>query len=108
MYREALLQVEPAIGQAQALTVEFCRLVREGDGAAFAPWLAAASASDLPEFREFAAGLRRDQAAVEAALALPYSNGPTEGHVNKIKLIKRSMFGRATFELLRRRVLAAA
>ncbi|MDQ3521342.1 MAG: ISL3 family transposase, partial [Gemmatimonadota bacterium] len=54
-------------------------------------------------FETFAIGLRRERPAVEAALSLPYSNGQTEGQVNRLKLIKRSMCGRAGFELLRRR-----
>jgi transposase len=58
--------------------------------------------------RGFAIGLRRDWAAVSAALELPWSNGQTEGQVNKLKLLKRQMYGRASFELLRRRCLLAA
>jgi transposase len=61
----------------------------------------------VPELQSFAAGLRRDKAAVMAALSLPYSNGQVEGQVNRIKLIKRTMYGRANFDLLRQRVLAA-
>jgi transposase len=56
----------------------------------------------------FARGLQRDYAAVAAALEQPYSNGPTEGQVNKLKVVKRAMYGRAKFDLLRTRVLCAA
>ena len=56
----------------------------------------------------FAAGVRQDEGAVKAALSMPWSNGQTEGQVNKLKLIKRQMYGRASFDLLRRRVLLAA
>src|SRR5207253_7845821 len=56
----------------------------------------------------FAQGLRQDYAAVKAALTWPYSNGPTEGHVNRLKLLKRQMYGRAKLDLLRQRVLYAA
>jgi transposase len=56
----------------------------------------------------FARGLTEDRAAVEAALSLEWSNGQTEGQVNKLKLLKRQMYGRANFDLLRRRVLQAA
>ncbi len=59
----------------------------------------------LPDFRTLAIGLERDQDAVRAALSLSWSNGPTEGHVHRLKLIKRQMYGRAKFDLLRRRVL---
>ena len=58
-------------------------------------WLTAVEASDQPELRSFANGIRRDQQAVTAGLALPYSSGTMEGNVNKIKMIKRQMYGRA-------------
>jgi transposase len=70
--------------------------VRERD---FDPWLLAAEQSDVPELQRFAAGLRRDYAAVNAALTLPWSNGQVEGQVNRLKLLKRQMYGRAGFEL---------
>lgn len=59
----------------------------------------------LDDLRHFAIGLERDYAAVEAALRFAWSNGPTEGHVHRLKLIKRQMYGRANFDLLRLRVL---
>jgi transposase len=59
----------------------------------------------LAAFVTFARGIRSDQAAVKAAFSLPWSNGPTEGHVNRLKFIKRQGYGRAGFELLKRRVL---
>ncbi len=71
-------------------------------------WLQKASSSDLPELQHFAAGIQRDKAAVQAGLSLPYSTGPVEGHINRLKLIKRSMYGRAQFDLLRLRVLQAS
>lgn len=58
--------------------------------------------------RSFAVGLTRERAALLAAVTMPWSNGPTEGVVNKIKLVKRQMYGRGSFELLRRRILLAA
>ncbi len=107
-YRAALLAAEPAIVEAQVLTAEFCRLVRERDAAAFTAWLQSAQRSGLPEMQEFARVIERDRAAVENALQYEWSNGVTEGHINKLKLLKRSMYGRANFDLLRRRVLHAA
>jgi transposase len=68
-------------------------------------WLAQAEASDLPQLRSFARGIRRDQQAVTAGLTLPWSSGIVEGNVNKIKMIKRQMYGRAGFPLLRKRVI---
>jgi transposase len=56
----------------------------------------------------FAAGLRQDGAAVRAALTLPWSSGQAEGQINRLKFLKRQMYGRASFELLRRRVLLAS
>jgi transposase len=68
-------------------------------------WLAQAEASDLPQLRSFARGIRRDQQAVTAGLSLPYNSAALEGNVNKIKMVKRQMYGRAGFPLLRKRVI---
>jgi transposase len=68
-------------------------------------WLKSAEESGIQELKRFANGIQLDLAAVEAALTQPWSNGQTEGWVNKLKLIKRTMFGRAKFDLLRKRVL---
>jgi transposase len=68
-------------------------------------WLTGAEASDLPQLRSFARGIRRDQQAVTAGLSLSCSSAALEGNVHKIKLIKRQMFGRAGFPLLRKRVI---
>jgi transposase len=68
-------------------------------------WLTRVEADDQPQLHSFANGIRRDQQAVTAGLALPYSSGTLEGNVNKIKMIKRQMYGRAGFALLRKRVL---
>jgi transposase len=71
-------------------------------------WLTEAQASGLPEYASLARSLRQDEAAVRAGLSLAWSNGPVEGAVNRLRLIKRSMFGRAGFQLLRARVLRVA
>ncbi len=68
-------------------------------------WLAAVEAADLPELHRFTSGLRRDYDAVRAGLTLEHNSGRVEGTVNKIKMLKRQMFGRANFDLLRTRVL---
>lgn len=70
-------------------------------------WLADATASKLPTFVALANGIEADRAAVNAGLRLPWSNGPVEGQVTRVKLIKRQGYGRAKFDLLRIRVLAA-
>jgi transposase len=92
---------------AYTLAQEFIQMVRQRSATRFDDWLARTEASGIPELQDFGAGLRRDYSAVTAALSLPYSNGQVEGQVNRLKLIKRSMYGRANFDLLRRRVLAA-
>ncbi len=71
-------------------------------------WLARGEACSDPDLRRFAEGIRRDEAAVQAAVTETWSNGPVEGHVNRLKTIKRQMYGRAGFVLLRARVLKAA
>ena len=102
-----LLDNHPAIREAQRLAEDFGQLVRQRDRSALDPWLARAKASTLPEYRAFAVGVFRDRSAVEAALTLEWSNGTTEGHINRLKYLKRQMFGRAGFALLRQRVLRA-
>jgi transposase len=70
-----------------------------------AGWLDRVDADDQPELHTFAAGIRQDLAAVTAGLTLPYSSGSTEGNVNRLKAIKRQMYGRASLDLLRKRVI---
>ena len=70
-------------------------------------WIARASAGDQPDLRSFITGLKRDYQAVLNGLTLPYSSGKVEGNVNRIKMLKRQMYGRARFDLLRKRVLLA-
>jgi transposase len=71
-------------------------------------WMAAVEADDLPHLHRFVTGLRRDYQAVRNGLTLSHSSGTVEGNVNRIKMIKRQMYGRAKFDLLRKRVLLAA
>ena len=82
--------------------------MRARDQAALSSWLEAATGSELPEFRDFAAGIQRDLAAVEAALRYEWSNGPTEAQVLQLKTVRRQMRGRGRFELVRRRVIKGA
>jgi transposase len=70
-------------------------------------WLDAVRQDDLPSLHTLAAGIDRDRDAVIAGLTLPWNSGVVEGHVNRIKMLKRQMFGRAGFALLRKRVLLA-
>ena len=100
-----MLQANADIEQAYSLAQTFGQLVRERKYQELSRWIESAKATGIRELRSFAAGLLRDQAAVVAALSLPWSNGQVEGHVHRLKLIKRQMYGRASFDLLRRRVL---
>jgi transposase len=68
-------------------------------------WLADAASSSIAELQGFAYGIRRDWAAVEAGLTLEWSQGQVEGHISRLKALKRQMYGRAKFDLLRQRVL---
>ncbi|MET9414664.1 transposase [Streptomyces klenkii] len=71
------------------------------------PWLASAENSAIPELSSFADSLRRDINAVRNGLTMPWNSGVVEGHVNRIKTLKRQMFGRAGHRLLRHRILLA-
>jgi transposase len=85
----------------------FATMMRDLRGDRLEEWMAAVDADDLPALRSFVTGLRRDQDAVTAGLTLPCNSGPVEGHVNRIKMIKRQMYGRANPDLLRKRILLA-
>jgi hypothetical protein len=91
----------------RALVREFADMLCHRSGRNLPRWADQAEASTVRELRSFAAGLRKDWAAVAAGLTLPYSSGAVEGHVNRIKMIKRQMYGRAKPDLLRKRVLLA-
>ncbi len=108
-YLTRLGEHEPVLATAYELAQAFAVMVRERPGAQHLQvWLAQATASGIQELSGFSRGVAEDQAPVAAALTLPWSNGQTEGQVNKLKLLKRSMYGRANFDLLRQRVLQAA
>lgn len=102
--RQAHLELDEAI----TLTEGFATLIRARDPAALDPWLAQAASSTLKPFQSFAASLRRDYAAVRAGVEQTWSTGPVEGAINRLKMLKRAMFGRAGFPLLQRRVLLAS
>jgi transposase len=89
------------------LSQEFVTLLKERQVAALDGWLKRAKESHVAELGSFVNGIRRDYAAVRAACSLPWSNGTTEGQVNRLKFLKRQMFGRAHLDLLRVKVLHA-
>ena len=105
-FRDELLAASATIARAAELTRTFNEMIRTRDRCQLAPWIAAAKGSGIAQIASFAAGLEPDRASVEAALTYEWSNGQTEGQVNRLKAIKRSMFGRANFDLLRKRVLS--
>jgi transposase len=86
---------------------EFAKILTGLHGDRLDDWLAAVEADDQPDLHSFARGIRHDYDAVRNGLSLPWNSGVVEGTVNKIKMIKRQMYGRASFILLRKRVLAA-
>jgi transposase len=98
----------PAVAEAVALAQDFAGLIRQRQPPQLDPWVQRAAASALPPFRRLAKGLRAALAAVQAAVTLPWSQGPIEGHRNRRKLLKRQMFGRARLDRLARRVLLAS
>jgi transposase len=106
-YLGRLCEADAALADAYRLTQDFAAMVGNLEGEKLDGWLQEAEACGAPAMRNFAAGLRKDLAAVRAGLVEEWSNGPVEGFVNKLKLIKRQGYGRAGFELLRARMLAA-
>ena len=104
-YSETLLRRSPDLTRVVELAQRFLDLCRHRSQELLESWLADAKQTGL---RSFALGVERDQPAVEATFRLPWSNGPVEGQVHRLKLIKRQAYGRASFDLLKQRVLQAA
>lgn len=103
-----ILEHCPDAATIHPLIQDFRRLVREFDGAALDGWLRRVEGAGVAELVAFAAGIRRDRAAIDAMLEVSWSNGQLEGQVNRLKMLKRQMYGRANFDLLRQRVLHAS
>lgn len=97
-FRVALSQVSPAITQAQEFVQEFRTLLRTRDAVGYDQWREKVAQSELKELQSFARGLLKDESAVRAAFTLGWSNGQVEGQVNKVKTVKRAMYGRASFD----------
>ena len=95
----------PEIPILYGLTKGFAAVFREGKSDALQNWIREANQAGLPEINRFCDGLLRDEKAVTAAVVLPWSNGQVEGQIHRLKLVKRQMYGRAKFNLLRIRVL---
>jgi transposase len=102
---EAATTVHPHVATVEQLAQQFRLVFTERNPEAFKSWLARGMESEIPEMKSFATGIQRDYEAVLAAVEQPWSNGQVEGQVHRLKLIKRQMYGRGGFQLLRRRVL---
>ena len=102
-----LCQSHPTLGRLYDLVQAFRHLLKHRQGQQLEGWIADCQASGIPELAQFATGLLREREWVIAAVTHPASNGPTEGANTKLKLMKRTMYGRAGFPLLRQRVLHA-
>ena len=108
IYLRRLTETSPELATAYRLTQDFALMVRERQDSMLDGWLAEAEACEVSVLRRFAKGIREDLAAVQAGLREEWSNGPTEGFINKLKLLKRQAYGRAGFAVLRQRMLRAA
>lgn len=97
----------PELATRRDLAQAFAAILRDRRGTDLERWLEEVATGGSGEVQSFAAGLRRDWAAVLADLPLPWRSGMVEGQVNRVKMVKRQMFGRAKTDLLRRRVLLA-
>jgi len=100
----SLCNADEILAAAITLVQQFTVMVRERQPAPLDAWLERTAQSGIAPLVSFGNGVRRDYAAVKAGLTLPYSNGPTEGHINRLKTLKRQMFGRAKLDLLQKRI----
>jgi len=107
-YRQAWFRLSPRLSSLAALAQDFICMIRERKSQALHPWLDRAKACPYEEVRRFAQGLEREFPAIQAALTEPWSTGQVEGQITRLKYLKRQMYGRATLDLLRLRVLHAA
>jgi transposase len=107
-YVAALTRLSPEINALRELTQEFQQLVKQRQEARFDQWRETVARSGLGELKSFAENLMNDEAAVREAMRSKWSNGQTEGQINRLKLVKRQMYGRGKADLLRARVLHAA
>ena len=107
-YVSELQRLSPEISSGLKLVKEFQSLLVGKQADRFDQWRLPTEQSGLKELQSFSAGLMKDEAAVRAAMTYDWSNGQVEGSVNRLKMIKRMMFGRAGFALLKARVLHGA
>jgi len=103
-----LCRLSPEVKAAQELALSFIEMIRERRAERFDDWISQVMESRIPELKSFADSLKQDRSAVVAALTYAWNNGRVEGQVNRLKLVKRSMYGRAKPDLLKARMLKAA
>lgn len=101
----AIIERYPKLSELYGFVKSFKAIMFSGHYEQLDEWISEAEKSDIPEIHSFITGIKQDLAAVKAAIRYPHSNGVAEGNVNLIKLLKRVMFGRASFDLLRAKVL---
>ncbi len=107
-YARELQRLSPEISSGLKLVKEFQSLLVGKQVDRFDQWRLSVERSGLKELQSFSTSLMKDESAVRAAMTYDWSNGQVEGNVNRLKMVKRMMFGRAGFALLRSRVLHAA
>ena len=101
-----MCEKEPQLKIAQQLALDFYRILKTKNKPQLSRWFTHVSESGLVELQRVEAGMEADAAAICEAITSKWSNGVVEGHVNRLKMLKRQMYGRAGFELLRRRVMS--
>lgn len=105
---DLVLAADTTLADAYRVIAQFRQMVRNREGAMLDAWLTEARATAIKEFSQLADGLERDKSVVQAGLTLPYSTGPVEGHIHRLKLLKRQSYGRASVALLERQMMAVA
>ena len=103
-YQEVLKKY-PLLSELYTLTKDFCNVIFSKKPTKLDEWINAAQKYDIPELQTFINGIKKDITAVKNGIIYSYNNGLAEGSVNKIKVIKRIMYGRNSFELLKAKVL---
>lgn len=108
VYLTRLCEADPQIAQTCELIKSFTTMLRERGGERLDEWLTQVEQQGVAELQSFAQGLQKDYDAVKAGLTLEWSQGQVEGQVHRLKLLKRQMYGRGSFQVLRKRVLQRA
>lgn len=103
---ESMCQKEPQLKMAQQLSLDFYRMLKTKNKSQLNQWFSDVSQSGLVDLQRVAAGMEADATAIHEAISSRWSNGVVEGHVNRLKMLKRQMYGLAGFELLRRQVMS--